>query len=97
MALPSPQGLVDAFMWQRGHSKAGMGDAEPGHFLGEYKSLQLLLPVVQLASRLSGGLLQGLFVRSAGVLHPLAAIWIGTYWDLQFGLYRQGYSEGYLI
>jgi hypothetical protein len=36
MALPSPQGLVDAFMWQRGHSKAGMGDAEPGHFLGEY-------------------------------------------------------------
>ena len=36
MALPSPQGLLDAFMWQRGHSKAGMGDAEPGHFLGEY-------------------------------------------------------------
>jgi len=35
MALPSPQGLVDAFMGQRGHSKAGMGDAEPGHFFGE--------------------------------------------------------------
>jgi hypothetical protein len=36
MALPSPQGFVNAFMWQRGHSKVGMGDAEPGHFLGDY-------------------------------------------------------------
>jgi hypothetical protein len=28
-------------MWQRGHGEAGMGDAEPGHFFGEYNPSRL--------------------------------------------------------
>jgi hypothetical protein len=36
MTLPSPQRLIDAFMRQGGHSEAGVGNAQPGHFFGQY-------------------------------------------------------------
>ena len=35
MPLAAPQRLLDALVRQRGHGEAGMGDAEPRHFLGQ--------------------------------------------------------------
>jgi hypothetical protein len=35
MALAAPQRFVDAFVRQRGHGKARMGDAQPGYFFGQ--------------------------------------------------------------